>query len=409
MNTTPRSNRLHIALFGRRNVGKSSLLNALTGQQVAVVSPVAGTTTDPVYKSMEVPPLGPVVFIDTPGLDDEGDLGRLRIQKAQEVLRKTDLALLVVTSGAPWGRLEEELAAEFGKHGLPYLVVVNMSDRLGERAEKAEQTLSQIPAQAPAVKVSAVTGEGIGELIQRLCRLGKAEDGRLHLIDGLVNPGDLVLLVTPIDREAPKGRLILPQQQVLRDLLDNGALALVVKETEVEEAFRKLAVWPALVITDSRVFAQVNAAVPEEVPLTSFSLLFARQKGDLALFVQAIEAVKNLQDGDRILVAEACTHHRQDDDIGTVVIPNLLRQKTGKKLRFDHVSGGDFSGDLSVYKLVIHCGACMFNKKEMAYRQQLAAGKGVPMVNYGVLLAYLHGILARAIAPLQKELTGKRG
>jgi len=407
MNNTPRSDRLHIAIFGRRNVGKSSLLNALTGQEVAVVSPVAGTTTDPVYKSMEVLPLGPVVLIDTPGLDDEGDLGRLRIEKAQEVLRKTDLALLVVSPEGPWGKFEEELVAEFNKHGLPYLVVVNKSDRLGEE-ERTEQILSRIPGQAPVVKVSALTGEGMGDLLHRLCRLGKADDGRLHLVDGIVGPGDLVLLVTPIDREAPKGRLILPQQQVLRDLLDHGALALVVKETGLEEAFTKLAVRPALVITDSRVFAQVNAAVPAEVPLTSFSILFARQKGNLGLFYRAAEAVKDLQDGDRILVAEGCTHHRQGDDIGTVVIPRLLCQKTGKKLSFDHVSSGDFSGDLTGYKLVIHCGACMLNKKEMEYRQQMAAAQGVPMVNYGVLLAYLHGILARAIAPFQKELSARK-
>ncbi|NLY90472.1 MAG: [FeFe] hydrogenase H-cluster maturation GTPase HydF, partial [Firmicutes bacterium] len=247
------------------------------------------------------------------------------------------------------------------------------------------------------------------DLIHQMLKIRKKEDGRLHLVDGLVNPGDLVILVTPIDQEAPKGRLILPQQQVLRDLLDNGALALVVKETELEQALPKLVTGPALVITDSRVFAQVNAVVPAAVPLTSFSILYARRKGKLAYFYQAVQAIKDLQDGDRVLVAEGCTHHRQDDDIGTVVIPGLLSKKTGKKLCFDHVSGGDFAMGLAKYKLVIHCGACMLNEREMEYRQGLAAEKGVPMINYGLLLAYLQGVLARAIAPFQKELKVKRG
>jgi len=400
MDGTPRSDRIHIALFGRRNVGKSSLLNALTRQKVAVVSAVAGTTTDPVYKSMEVPSLGPVVLIDTPGFDDQGDLGRLRIEKAEEILRKTDLALLVVTPEQPWGKVEEALVQEFTVKGLPYLVVVNKSDRPGEMTGPA---LNKTPGEGPVVKTSALTGEGIADLISRLIKLRKADDGRLHLVDGLVNPDELVILVTPIDQEAPKGRLILPQQQVLRDILDNAGIALVVKETELEQALRKLAADPALVITDSRVFAKVNAAVPATIPLTSFSLLYARHKGNLSLFYQAVQSIKHLKDGDRILVAEGCTHHRKDDDIGTVIIPGLLGRKTGKELSFDHVSGGFFAADLAKYKLVIHCGACMLNKKEMEYRQVLAAEKGVPMINYGLLLAYLHGVLERAMEPFKRN------
>ncbi len=405
MNGVPRSDRLHIALFGRRNVGKSSLINALTGQDVAVVSAVPGTTTDPVYKSMELLPLGPVVFIDTPGLDDDGVLGRLRIEKAKAVLRKTDLALVVITPANLWGPLEEELTAVLAQKEIPYLIVLNKSDRLGGKDELSEELWKNgALSRAPLVKTSALTGAGVADLLAALVEHGKTGVKQRSLLDGLVKAGDLVVLVTPLDRAAPKGRLILPQQQVLRAILDRGAVALVTQETELARALDQLASPPALVITDSRVFGQVAAVLPNDVPLTSFSIIYARYKGNLSQFYQAVQAIQDLNDGDRMLVAEGCTHHRQEDDIGTVQIPKLLRARTGRQLIFDHVSGEFFKEDLARYKMIIHCGACMLNQREVEYRQDFAADKGVPMVNYGVLLAYLHGILERALMPFAVEL-----
>ena len=401
MNDTPRGDRLHISFFGRRNVGKSSLINALTGQQVAIVSALPGTTTDPVYKSMEFQALGPVVFIDTPGIDDEGSLGELRIEKTKEVLRKTDLGILVITGQQHWGAPESKLCQELQTRKIPLLVVMNKWDETPEPRGLPDDFEA---AKVPFIKTSAVTGAGIEALFAELLRVKKAEDQRMHLVDGIVEPGNLVVLVTPLDSGAPKGRLILPQQQVLRDILDHDALALVVKETDLALALKQLSFLPALVITDSQVFDQVNTVVPAQVPLTSFSIIYARQKGDLALFYQAVEAVQNLNDGDRLLVAEGCTHHRKDDDIGTVKIPQLLREKTGKRLDFHHVAGGYFAEDLSQYKMVIHCGACMLNQREMEYRQIFAVENGVPMVNYGIILAYVHGILDRALQPFAKEL-----
>ncbi|HHW11756.1 MAG TPA: [FeFe] hydrogenase H-cluster maturation GTPase HydF [Firmicutes bacterium] len=401
MNGVPRSERLHIALFGRRNVGKSSLINALTGQEVAVVSAVAGTTTDPVYKSMELLPLGPVVFIDTPGLDDDSILGRLRMEKTKAVLRQTDLALLVITPENPWGPLEEELTAVLAKENIPFIILLNKSDRLAGR-----DALTKNPAlpKTPLVEVSALTGEGITDVVAALVKLGKEETEQRSLVDGLVKAGDVVILVTHLDQAAPKGRLILPQQQVLRAVLDRAAIALVTRETELAQTLNKLTSPPSLVITDSQVFGQVNTALPADVPLTSFSILYARYKGNLNRFYQAVQTIKDLDDGDRVLIAEGCTHHRKEDDIGTVQIPKLLKKRTGKQLSFDHVSGGFFAADLTGYKMVIHCGACMLNRREMAYRQDLAGEKGVPMVNYGILLAYLHGILERALKPFAGEL-----
>lgn len=404
MISVPRSDRLHIALFGRRNVGKSSLINALTGQEVAVVSPVAGTTTDPVYKSMELLPLGPVVFIDTPGLDDDSVLGPLRIEKTKAILRKTDLALLVSTPETPWGPMEEELTELFLKRKIPYIIVLNKSDRW-EGTRQQDLAKNKALTTAPLVKTSALTGAGIKDLFDALVQHGKAGTGQRPLLDGLVQAGDLVLLVTPLDQAAPKGRLILPQQQVLRAILDRDAVAVVSKVSELEQTLGKLAFPPTLVIADSQVFAQVKAVLPEAVPLTSFSIIFARYKGNLSRFYQAVRAIQNLNDGDRVLVAEGCTHHRQEDDIGTVQIPKLLQKRTGKQLDFDHVSGGFFTADLSNYKMVIHCGACMLNQRELEYRQEFADEKGVPMINYGVLLAYLHGILERALMPFADELT----
>jgi [FeFe] hydrogenase H-cluster maturation GTPase HydF len=401
MNDTPRGDRLHIALFGRRNAGKSSLINALTHQKVAVVSDIPGTTTDPVYKSMEVLPLGPVVFIDTPGIDDKGMLGELRIEKAKEILRKTDIGVLVVTRDTYWGEQEESITEQFIKRGVPFVIVINKCE---DRMDDNDRGNLPEFLDAPIVKISALTGEGIDVLIAKLAELKKDGDQRLHLVDGLVGTGDLAILVTPIDKEAPKGRLILPQQQVLRDILDSGAMALVVKETELEETLKRLTYPPSVVITDSQVFDKVNAVLPQNVPLTSFSIIYARQKGDLDLFYRAVKAIEKLNDGDHILIAEGCTHHRKDDDIGTVKIPGLLKKKTGKKLKFHHVSGGFFEEDLSRYNLVVHCGACMLNKREMEYRQSFSLESGVPMINYGIILAYLHGILDRAMMPFKNEL-----
>jgi len=401
MNDTPRGDRLHIALFGRRNAGKSSLINALTHQRVAVVSDIPGTTTDPVYKSMEVLPLGPVVFIDTPGIDDEGMLGELRIEKTKEILRKTDIGVLVVTSDAYWGDQEVSITEQFMKRGVPFVIVINKCE---DRMDCND--IGNLPEflDVPIVKTSTLTGEGIDALIAQLVKLKKDGDQRLHLVDGLVETGGLAILVTPIDKEAPKGRLILPQQQVLRDILDNGAMALVVKETELEQALKRLTYPPSVVITDSQVFDKVNSVLPQKVPLTSFSIIYARHKGDLNLFYRAVKAIEKLNDGDYILVAEGCTHHRKDDDIGTVKIPGLLKKKTGKQLKFHYVSGGFFEEDLSQYKLVIHCGACMLNKREVEYRQSFSLESGVPMINYGIILAYLHGILDRAMQPFKNEL-----
>lgn len=414
MQNTPRGDRLHIAFFGRRNTGKSSLINAITGQEVAIVSEVAGTTTDPVYKSMEVLPLGPVVFIDTPGIDDVGELGRLRIEKTGEVLRKTDIALLILGKDLIWGEEEINLVEEFRKRSIPFIIVANQQDivydtckdtNAANAANTANTTNVVNVSNIPIIKTSALTGYGIEKLVNELAKVKKEDDQRIHLVDGIVKEGDMVILVTPIDKGAPKGRLILPQQQVLRDILDSNAMALVVQDTKLEDALKKLANPPTIVITDSQVFDKVGNILPDDILLTSFSIVYARQKGDLKKFYRAIKEIENLQDGDCILVAEGCTHHRKDDDIGTVKIPSLLMKKTGKKLVFKHVSGGFFDEDLSKYKMVIHCGACMLNKREMQYRQEHSNDKGVPMINYGIILAYLHGILDRALEPFWEEIS----
>jgi [FeFe] hydrogenase H-cluster maturation GTPase HydF len=399
MKNTPRSNRSHIALFGRRNTGKSSLINAITGQSIAVVSKIPGTTTDPVYKNMEVLPLGPVVFIDTPGIDDNSELGKLRIGKTNEVLRKTDIALLVLGKELLFEEEEINLTKEFKKRSIPFIIVANQQDKSDKNL-----IVQNMKSNAPIIKTSALTGYGINELINEISKIKKEDDQRLHLVDGIVKEGDMVIMVTPVDKSAPKGRLILPQQQVLRDIIDHNAIALVVKDTELNHALKNLKKLPNIVITDSQVFDKVNKILPNSVPLTSFSIIYAREKGDLQKFYEAIRAIDNLQDGDFILVAEGCTHHRKDDDIGTVKIPNLLTKKTGKNFIFHHISGGFFEEDLGKYKMVIHCGACMLNKREMQYRQDYSQGKGVPMVNYGIILALLHGILDRALKPFWDEI-----
>lgn len=397
MNSAPQGERLHIALFGRRNAGKSSLINALTGQEVSIVSPLKGTTTDPVGKAMELLPLGPVMFFDTPGLDDEGGLGGLRVRRTLDVLDKTDVALLVTEVESGLGACEREVLARVHEKKIPLIVVFNKSDLAAPDDETLHQ--ASAAAAAPALAVSAVTGDGVEALKQALTKLAPEAADTPPLVSDLLRPADIVVLVTPIDTAAPKGRLILPQQQVVRDILDVGAIAVVTKETTLRETLAALGGKPRLVITDSQVFAQVSAEVPRDVPLTSFSIIFARYKGDLDTLVRGTQAVENLKDGDRVLIAEACTHHRQSDDIGTVKIPRWLRQHTGKDLVFEHASGMGYPRDLASFALIVHCGSCMLNRREMNHRLQKAREAKVPIVNYGVIIAYTQGIMARCIEP----------
>ncbi len=390
MNSTPQGERTRIVLLGRCNVGKSSLINALADQPVAIVSPVKGTTTDPVRKAMEILPIGPVLLCDTPGLDDAGNLGALRMARTQDELRQADLALVVTDAATGIGPLEADVIDRLRDAKTPYLVVCNRIDEYGLPNRKAD---------GQAIFVSALTGSGIDDLKAAIIK-ALPDDARRPIASDLVRSGDVVVLVTPIDSAAPKGRLILPQQQVIRDLLDAGVMPLVTRETELARALAALAAPPALVITDSQAFAAVAAILPPDAPLTSFSILFARYKGDLDALVAGAEAVANLRDGDRVLIAEGCTHHRQEDDIGTVKIPRLLGKKTGRRLVFEHAAGMRYPADLASYALVVHCGGCMLNRREMLHRIASARAAGVPIVNYGVLLACLNGILPRALAPL---------
>ena len=389
LNATPSGERVHIAFFGRRNAGKSSLVNAFTGQDLAIVSDVKGTTTDPVSKAMELLPLGPVQIIDTPGLDDEGELGTLRVQRTKLVLRKTDLAILVADATAPLGETEQALLDLCRARNIPWLLVRSKADLLEAIPE----------AGADTIYVSAKTGYHIHELKELAARLALGTENRRPLVSDLLQPGDTAVLVVPIDKAAPKGRLILPQQQVIRDALEAGAAALVCRETELNAALQGLNAPPKLVVTDSQVFGKVAQIVPESVPLTSFSILMARYKGDLALTVAGAAAVRNLKDGDRVLIAEGCTHHRQCEDIGTVKIPRWLAESTGRTLQYDFCSGVEFPEDLTPYALVVHCGGCTLNPKEMAARQRLAVDQAVPITNYGVLIAAVHGILPRTLQP----------
>lgn len=388
MNETPSGERIHIAFFGRRNVGKSSLMNAFTGQELSVVSDTAGTTTDAVYKAMELSPLGPVVLIDTPGLDDTGELGEKRIGKAKQAMRKTDIAIVTLQAGEPVGELEWELLAEFEGRKIPCLLVCNKADLLKEIPAGDEKTLW----------VSAETGFHIRELKERVAALLPEDAAQRPLIEDLLSAGDTVVLVTPIDEGAPKGRLILPQQMMIRGILEAGALALVCKDTELKEAFQNLASPPKLVITDSQVFDKVDRIVPESVPLTSFSILMARYKGDIGLLADGAAAAEGLQDGDKVLICEGCTHHRQCKDIGTVKLPDLIRRYTKVSPQFSFTSGTEFPTDVSSYKLVVHCGGCMLNRREMQCRLASCREQGVPVTNYGVLIAYLNGILERAMS-----------
>jgi len=398
MNNTPSANRVHIGFFGLRNTGKSSLVNAVTGQELAVVSDVKGTTTDPVYKAMELLPLGPVMIIDTPGIDDEGALGALRVRRARQVLNKTDVAVLVTSSDiAPNGALcaiEEELIDIFQAKNIPFIIALNKYDLQTTPPPAHHSPL-------PIIPVSAKTGFNIHELKEQIAALAAPEASTLRLVGDLVKPLDLVLLVIPIDKAAPKGRLILPQQQVIRDILEAGAVAAAVRDFELKEALARLGK-PALVITDSQAFAQVSADVPQDVPLTSFSILFARYKGFLETSVRGVAALESIQDGGKILICEGCTHHRQCDDIGTIKLPRWIREHTGKEPEFCFCSGGDFPEDLSPYAMIIHCGACMLNDREMHYRRRCAEDQNIPFTNYGITIARIRGILDRSLAPLNK-------
>ncbi|AFQ44824.1 [FeFe] hydrogenase H-cluster maturation GTPase HydF [Desulfosporosinus meridiei] len=388
LNETPSANRVHIGFFGKRNAGKSSLVNAVTGQDLAVVSNVKGTTTDPVSKAMELLPLGPVMIIDTPGIDDAGDLGELRVRKSRQVLNKTDVAVLVIDSTSGKTSEDEELIALFAEKKINYVVAYNKSDLAGEEIPETEHELS----------VSAETGHNIEKLKEKIAALAVTEEPKLKIVGDLINPSDFVVLVTPIDKAAPKGRLILPQQQTIRDILEADATAIVVKEFELRETLESLGKKPKLVITDSQVFAKVSADTPQDIFLTSFSILFARYKGTLESAVKGAKALDSLQEGETILISEGCTHHRQCDDIGTVKLPRWIKNYSQKQINLEFTSGTEFPDNLSKYKLIVHCGGCMLNEREMKYRQKCAADQQVPFTNYGILIAYMQGILKRSIA-----------
>ena len=391
LNERPSSERPHIAFFGMRNAGKSSLVNAVTNQQLSLVSDIKGTTTDPVQKAMEILPLGPVVIIDTPGMDDEGALGELLIQRAIITLDKTDIAVLVIDAKKGKSEADSQLEALIKSRNIPLITVFNKSDLLAVSPD--------ILSQDKTIYLSSKTGSGVNELKSLLGNIiGKSENDR-HLVSDIISPGDIVVLVTPIDESAPKGRMILPQQQVIRDVLDGGAVNVVTKESELEIALSSLKNPPRMVITDSQAFGIVSKIVPESIPLTSFSILFARYKGDLAEAVKGARKLDSLQNGDKILISEGCTHHRQCGDIGTVKLPNWIKKHTGKQIEFTFTSGGEFPSDLSRYSLIIHCGACMINAREMASRIQRAKAAGVPITNYGTAIAHMHGILDRSLSP----------
>lgn len=407
LNATPSSDRVHIGIFGRRNSGKSSIINAVTGQNLAIVSDVKGTTTDPVLKAMELLPLGPVVIIDTPGLDDKGELGLLRVQKAYQILNKTDIAVLVIDSSVGMTGADRGILEQIQKKQIPYVIAYNKADLADEDFE-IPPTISGVFNDIPDVPagniiaVSTVTGKNIYELKELIARQAPVEDKNRRIVGDLIHPSDFVILVVPIDSAAPKGRLILPQQQTIRDILEANAAAIVIKETELKETFTRLGKSPDLVITDSQAFAKVSAEVPLEVPLTSFSILFARYKGNLETAVTGARTLDKLADGDTVLISEGCTHHRQCDDIGTVKLPRWISKHTGKNLNFEFTSGVEFPIDLSKYNLIIHCGGCTLNEREMKYRLKCAEDQGIPMTNYGTAIAHMQGILERSIQIFSK-------
>lgn len=390
MNDTPSADRVHIGFFGRRNAGKSSIVNKVTGQELSVVSDVKGTTTDPVSKSMELLPVGPVVIIDTPGIDDEGHLGELRVRKAKQVLNRVDVAVLVVDATVGKSIADQELTDLFREKEIPYLVVYNKADLLNEKDRQEEKA-------EPFIYASAATGWNIYELKEKIAAIAVTEEPEVRLVADLLKPSDFVVLVVPIDKAAPKGRLILPQQQTIRDILESNAVSIVVKEDALQETLLKLGKKPKMVITDSQVFARVSRETPHDIWLTSFSILFARLKGNLKTVAAGAAALDRLRDGDRILISEGCTHHRQCDDIGTVKLPRWIRSYTGKEIEFEYSSGREFPEDLSGYCLIIHCGGCMLNEREMRYRQKCAKDQHIPITNYGIAIAYMQGILKRCV------------
>lgn len=400
LNQTPSANRTHIGIFGKRNAGKSSLINAITGQNFAIVSDVLGTTTDPVLKSMELLPLGPVVIIDTPGLDDEGELGALRIQKAYQILNKTDIAVLVIDASFGVTKEDSEILKRIHEKEIPCVIVVNKSDI----CPNCNLEDLPLPDSDSAILVSSKTGEHIHELKELLAQQASQDTIQKSIVADLLNPLDFVVLVVPIDSAAPKGRLILPQQQTIRDILEAKASAIVVQETELAETLNSLGKKPKMVITDSQVFKKVSAVTPDDILLTSFSILFARYKGNLKTLVDGASALDSLKDGDRILISEGCTHHRQCDDIGTVKLPNWIRSYTKKEVEFEFTSGTEFPLDLSSYKMIVHCGGCMLNEREMKYRLKCAEDAKIPITNYGTCIAYINGILNRSLEPVKDFL-----
>lgn len=399
LNSTPQSVRVHIGIFGKRNAGKSSVINAITNQEAAIVSNVLGTTTDPVFRPMEILPIGPCVLIDTAGLDDVGDLGKLRINKSMDVLDKTDIALVVIDSSI--GICEEDLilTEKLKLKKISYILVLNKVDKIYDKSKLIENVKNKI--NAPMICVSSRDKVGIEELKKEIINVMPQSSNDLKLVSDLIKPKDFVVLVVPIDKAAPKGRLILPQQQVIRDILDSGSTAIVVKEDELKDTLENLNKKPSIVITDSQVFESVNKDVPKDILLTSFSILFARQKGDLDELINGAYYIDKLKDGDKVLIAEGCTHHRQSDDIGKFKIPNLIKQRSGKNIIFEFTSGTTFTQDITQYALVVHCGACMMNRNAMLSRIEKSKSLNVPIVNYGVLIAYTKGILDRTLEPFK--------
>lgn len=387
LNEVSSGERVHIGFFGMRNAGKSSLINAFTGQNLSVVSDVKGTTTDPVKKAMELLPLGPVVVIDTPGIDDEGTLGEMRVKKAREILSKTDIAILLCDAQKGVTHTDENLLEIFNEKKIPYVIAYNKSDLVTEKRQGSEKE----------IYVSALTGENVELLKNTVANLIKQNSGKKYIVSDLIEKGDVVVLVTPIDESAPKGRLILPQQQTIRDILDKNALALTVQDTQLKTALESLKEKPRLVITDSQAFGRVSKIVPQDVPLTSFSILFARYKGELKSLIEGARKLDSLSDGDTVLISEGCTHHRQCNDIGTVKMPDWIKKHSGKNINFEFTSGGEFPEDLSKYALIVHCGGCMLGEREMKSRQEKAHNSSIPMVNYGMAIAHMNGILERSL------------